>query len=155
MRLWEKPHILGQLPFHLTRLLWRTAWTEMYIWQGVDTHIWTFLIQSWRSVVLKNIKPEINRPKSCKTQLPKYIQSDHDYDATEQERRPERRARLWCSTWDAFPGGGLRKESNENEHRAQTSVDNSGTPQTSVQTDMNNLKTSNLYKYYKSIDSIK
>lgn len=27
--------------------------------------------------------------------------------------------------------------------------------QTSVQMDMNNLKTSNLYKYYKSIDSIK
>lgn len=61
-------------------------------------HIWTFLIQSWRSVVLKNIKPEINRPKSCKTQLPKYIQSDHDYDATEQKRRPEQRAPLLCST---------------------------------------------------------
>lgn len=137
----------------------RTAWTEMYIWQGVDTHIWTFLIQSWRSVVLKNIKPEINRPKSCKTQLPKYIQSDHDYDATEQKRRPERRARLWRSTWDTCPGGGRQKESNENdlgsERRPQTSVNNSGTPQTSVQTDMNNLKTSNLYKYYKSIDSIK
>lgn len=50
-------------------------------------------------------------------------------------------------------------ESNENdlgsERRPQTSVNNSGTPQTSVQMDMNNLKTSNLYKYYKSIDSIK
>lgn len=39
----------------------------------------------WRSVVLKRIsKPEINRPKLVKLLSTKYIQSNYDYYATEQ-----------------------------------------------------------------------
>lgn len=41
----------------------------------------------WRSVVLKRIsKPEINRPKLVKLLSTKYIQSNYDYYATEQNR---------------------------------------------------------------------
>lgn len=61
----EKPHILGQLPFHPTHVYCDELREEKCTLKtGVDIHV--FLIQSWRSVVLKNIKPEINRPKTCK-----------------------------------------------------------------------------------------
>lgn len=91
----EKPHILGKLPSPLTCVV--TVTDKLCIWPhlaehkctfkvGMDIHIWTFLIQSWRSVVLQRIsKPEINRPKLVKLFLStKYIQSNYDVYATEQ-----------------------------------------------------------------------
>lgn len=60
----EKPRIPGQLPLHPTHVYCDELHEEKCTLKtGVDIHI--FLIQSWRSVVLKNIKPEIDRPKTC------------------------------------------------------------------------------------------
>lgn len=176
----EKPHILGQLPSPHTRVVTVTdklciSWPHLAEHKctfkiGMDIHIWTFLIQSWRSVVLQRIsKPEINRPKLVKLFLStKYIQSNCDFYATEQKQGWGKHSTVMCTLWRFDKLGGLQEETSKNDSGCQARQVSRSSPETSnfskqhngnlqfnEQMDMNNLKTSNLYKYYKSINSIK
>lgn len=72
----------------------------------------------WRSVGLHRIsKPEINRPKLLKLLSTKYIQSNNDFYATEQNRAEGSTPFSYghCERFDKL--GGLQEETSKNDFR--------------------------------------
>lgn len=172
----DAPHILGQLPSALTSVV--TVTDELCIYWphlaehectfkvGMDIHIYGHSSYNQKEVcsLTKNIKTWVKQTKACRAFLTNQIYSKQLWVLCYwTKHRTEGSAPLSCGHCERFDKlGGLQEETNKNdsesqslEQRPQNSVNSTVVTFNLMSRWMNNLKTSHLYKYYKSINSIK